>query len=109
MKNKHRAGYKSKKNEKNKISATNIIEPGKPKKIRRFTKLSINILGHRKLTPFISVISLVLNRLPIASTNKNELVESSAWLISIQKLASIRDDWPLIIHIVNQCISTTVE
>jgi hypothetical protein len=36
-------------------------------------------------------------------------VDKRAWLISIQKLASIKDDWPLITHIVSQCISTTVE
>jgi hypothetical protein len=37
------------------------------------------------------------------------LVESKAWLIIIQKLDSIKLDWPLTIHIVSQCISTTVE
>ena len=69
-----------------------MIEPGKPKKISKFTKLNKNNLGHIKLIPLISVINRVLNRRPIASTNKNELVESSAWLINIQKLASIRAD-----------------
>jgi hypothetical protein len=54
-------------------------------------------------------MSLVLNLLAIASTNKNELVDISAWLISIQKLANIKFDWPLTIQMVNQCISTTVE
>ena len=84
-------GYKSKKKLKNNISATNIIEPGNPKNIKRFTRLTKKSLGHRKFTPLISVISLVLNRLPIASTSKNELVESNAWLISMQKLASINE------------------
>jgi hypothetical protein len=37
------------------------------------------------------------------------LVDNKAWLIIIQKLDSIKFDWPLTIHIVNQCISTTVE
>jgi hypothetical protein len=55
------------------------------------------------------VIRRVLKRRPIASTSKNELVESRAWLINIQKLASIKADCPLITQIVSQCISTTVE
>jgi hypothetical protein len=37
------------------------------------------------------------------------LVDNKAWLIIIQKLDSIKFDWPLTIHIVSQCISTTVE
>jgi hypothetical protein len=45
----------------------------------------------------------------MASTNKNEFEDNKAWLISIQKLANIKADWPLIIQMVNQCISTTVE
>lgn len=102
-------GYKSKKNEKNKISATNIIDPGKPKNTKRFSKLTKKSFGHIKLTPLISVIKRVLKRLPIPSTSKNEFVDKRAWLINIQKLASIKDDCPLITHIVNQCISTTVE
>ena len=73
-------------------SATNIIDPGNPKKISRLTRLTMNNLGQIKFTPFTSVISLVLNRLPTASTSKNELVERSAWLISIQKLANISED-----------------
>jgi hypothetical protein len=103
------SGYKSKKKLKNKISATNMIEPGNPKNIKRFTRLTKNNFGQRKFTPLISVINLVLNLRPIASTNKKELVDKSAWLISIQKLASISEDWPLMTHIVSQCISTTVE
>jgi hypothetical protein len=50
-----------------------------------------------------------LKRLFIASTKRNELVDKRAWLINIQKLANIKQDCPLITHIVNQCISTTVE
>jgi len=45
-----------------------------------------------KFIPLISVISLVLNLLAIASTNRNELVESKAWLIIMQKLESIKLD-----------------
>jgi hypothetical protein len=86
-----------------------MIEPGKPKKTKEFTKVTRKSLGHRKFIPLTSVISLVLKRRPMASTKKKELVDSKAWLISIQKLASIRADWPLMTHIVNQCISTTVE
>ncbi len=102
-------GKRSKKKLKNKNSAIKKIDPGKPKKINKLTKLIKNNLGHKKFTPLISVINRVLNRLLIASTRRNELVESKAWLISIQKLASIKHDWPLITHIVSQCISTTVE
>lgn len=91
-KNKQRAGYKSKKKLKKRISATNIIDPGNPKKISRFTKLIRKSFGHKKFIPLISVISRVLNLRPMASTSKNEFVESSAWLISIQKLANISDD-----------------
>lgn len=54
------------------------IEPGNPKKIKQFIKLIKNSLGHKKLIPLTSVINLVLNRLFIASTSKNELVESRA-------------------------------
>jgi hypothetical protein len=75
---KHSKGYKSKKNEKNKISAMNIIDPGKPKKTRRFIKLTKKSLGHKKFTPFISVTKRVLNLRPIPSTNKKELVDSNA-------------------------------
>jgi len=109
MKNRQRSGNRSKKKLKKSISAINIIDPGNPKKIKQLTKLTRKSLGHKKLIPFISVISLVLNLRPIASTNKKELVDNKAWLISIQKLANISADCPLIIQIVNQCISTTVE
>ena len=78
MKNKHSAGYRSKKKLKNRISATNMIEPGKPRKINKLTNASKNSLGHKKLTPLISVISRVLNLLPIASTSRKELVDKSA-------------------------------
>lgn len=97
------------KKEKNKNSETKKIEPGNPRNIKVFNKAHKNNLGHKKFIPLISVISLVLNLLAIASTNKNELVESKAWLISIQKLANIKFDCPLTTQIVNQCISTTVE
>ena len=105
----HNIGNKSKKKLKNRNSAIKKIEPGKPKKIKQFTKLSKNNLGHKKLIPLISVISRVLNLRLIASTNRKEFVERRAWLISIQKLASIKQDWPLMTHMVSQCISTTVE
>jgi hypothetical protein len=68
------------------------MEPGKPKKISEFKRIAKNNLGHKKLIPLTSVINLVLNRRATASTNKNELVESNAWLINIQKLASIKFD-----------------
>jgi hypothetical protein len=71
-------GNKSKKNEKNKNSDTKKIEPGKPKKIKVFSSAQRNSLGHMKFIPLISVINLVLNLLAIASTSKNELVDSSA-------------------------------
>ena len=86
-----------------------MIEPGKPKNINKFTKLTKNSLGHKKLIPFTSVISLVLKRLPIASTSKKEFVDKRAWLINIAKLASINGECPLNTQIANQCISTTVE
>jgi hypothetical protein len=86
-----------------------MIDPGKPKKIKQFINPIRNSLGQRKFKPLISVINRVLKRRPIASTKRNELVESNAWLISIQKLASIKADWPEMTQIVNQCISTTVE
>jgi hypothetical protein len=57
-----------------------------------FNKATKNSLGHKKFKPLISVISLVLNRLATASTNKNEFVDNKAWLISIEKLANIRAD-----------------
>lgn len=79
-------------NEKNRNSETKNIDPGKPKKIKVLTNIAMNSLGHIKLTPFISVISLDLNLRATASTSKNEFVDNKAWLISIQKLASIRLD-----------------
>ena len=78
IKNIHKIGNKSKKKLKNKNSAMKKIEPGKPKKIKQLTKLNKNNLGHKKLIPLTSVISRVLNRRLIASTNKNELVDKSA-------------------------------
>jgi len=109
IKNKHRRGKRSKKKLKNKNSAIKKIDPGKPKNIKQLTKAHKKSFGHKKFIPLTSVIKRVLNRLFIASTIKNEFVESRAWLINIQKLANIKHDCPLITHIVNQCISTTVE
>jgi hypothetical protein len=109
IKNKHNTGKRSSKKLKNKVSAIKKIDPGNPKKTSKFTKLTKNNLGQRKLIPLISVIRRVLNLRLMASTSKNEFVESNAWLINIQKLAIIKQDWPLITHIVNQSISTTVE
>jgi hypothetical protein len=63
---------------KNKTSAMKKIDPGNPKNIKQFTKLTRNNLGHRKLIPLISVTSRVLNLLLIASTKKNELEERIA-------------------------------
>ena len=85
-------GKRSKKKEKNKNSDTKNIEPGKPRKISVFNSAHKNSFGHMKFIPLISVISLVLNLRAIASTKRKELVESSAWLIIIQKLASIKLD-----------------
>lgn len=78
IKNKHNKGNKSKKKLKKRISETNIIEPGKPKKTKQFNKLTKNSLGHKKFIPLISVINRVLKRRPMASTNKNELVDKRA-------------------------------
>ena len=77
-KKKDRTGNKSKKKEKNKNSETKKIDPGKPKKIKVFSSMAKNNLGHKKFSPPISVINRVLNRLATASTNKKELVESRA-------------------------------
>ena len=86
-----------------------MIVPGNPRKINRLRRPREKSFGHRKFIPPTSVTSLVLNLRPIASTRRNELVESRAWLISIEKEANINADWPLRIQIVSQCISTTVE
>ena len=109
IKKKAANGNKSKKNEKKRISDTKNIEPGNPKNISIFRRVTKNNFGHKKFKPPTSDINLVLNLRAIASTSKKELVDIRAWLISIAKLANIRFDCPLIIHIVNQCISTTVE
>lgn len=109
MKKIHSIGNKSRKKPKKRISETNIIEPGNPKKTNEFSKEVRKSFGHKKFKPLTSVIRRVLNRLAIASTSKNEFVDKSAWLISIQKLANIKTDCPLTTQIVNQCISTTVE
>lgn len=109
IKNRQSSGNKSKKKLKNRTSAIKKIDPGKPKKTKQLIKLIKNNLGHKKFIPLTSVIKRVLNLLLIASTNKNEFEDNKAWLISIQKLASNKQDCPLITQIVNQCISTTVE
>lgn len=80
------------KNEKNKNSETKNMDPGKPKKIKVLSSAHKKSFGHKKFIPLISVISLVLKRRAMASTSKKELVDSKAWLISIQKLASIKLD-----------------
>jgi hypothetical protein len=71
-------GNKSKKNVKKRNSDMKKIDPGNPRKIKVLSNIARNSLGHIKFIPLISVINLVLNRLAIASTNKNELVESNA-------------------------------
>lgn len=78
IKNIVKIGNKSKKKLKNMNSAIKKIDPGKPKKIKQFNKLTINNFGHKKLTPLISVINRVLNLLFIASTNKKEFVDNKA-------------------------------
>jgi len=105
----HRTGNKSKKKLKNNVSAIKKIEPGNPKNTNKLIRQIKNSFGHIKLIPLTSVINRVLKRRLMASTSRNELVDKSAWLISIQKLASISADCPLTTQIVNQCISTTVE
>jgi len=87
-----RIGKRSKKKAKKRNSAIKKTEPGKPKKIKQLTRAARKSFGAAKLTPLISVIKRVLNRRFMASTRRNELVESNAWLISIQKLASIKHD-----------------
>jgi len=77
-KNTAKTGKRSMKKEKNKNSETKKIEPGNPKKISVLSSAHKNNLGHKKFIPLISVISLVLNLLAIASTNKKELVDNSA-------------------------------
>jgi Txe/YoeB family toxin of Txe-Axe toxin-antitoxin module len=77
-KKQYKSGKRSNKKVKNRISEINIIEPGNPKKINKLIKHNKNSFGHKKFKPLTSVISLVLNRRAIASTNKNELVDKSA-------------------------------
>jgi|TARA_B110000971_G_C19702310_1_gene360411 hypothetical protein len=78
VKKRHTKGKRSKKKLKNKISETNIIEPGNPKKINKLTKLTKNNFGHKKLIPLTSVTKRVLNLRPIASTSRNEFVDKRA-------------------------------
>jgi hypothetical protein len=68
------------------------MDPGKPKNIKLLISIAINNFGHKKLIPDTSVIILVLNLLATASTSKKEFVDKRAWLINIQKLASIKLD-----------------
>jgi hypothetical protein len=86
------SGNRSKKKLKNRNSATKKIDPGKPKKIKVLVNVIKKSLGHKKLSPLTSVSNRVLKRRATASTNKNELVESRAWLISMQKLDIIKLD-----------------
>jgi hypothetical protein len=90
--NNAKKGNKSKKKEKNKNSETKNIDPGKPKKIKRFTNETRKSFGQRKFRPPNSVINRVLNRRAIASTRRKEFADNKAWLINIQKLANIRLD-----------------
>jgi len=78
MKIRQSKGKRSKKKLKNSISETNMMDPGKPKKTNEFTSPARKSLGQRKLIPLISVISRVLKRRAIASTNKKEFVDRSA-------------------------------
>ena len=55
-----------------------MIDPGKPKNTSKLIKPTRNNFGHRKFTPLISVTNRFLNRRPIASTSKKELVDNSA-------------------------------
>ena len=71
-------GYKSKKKLKKRNSAIKKMEPGKPKNTKQLIKLIKNSLGQKKFIPLTSVTNLVLYRLFIASTNKNELDDKSA-------------------------------
>ena len=96
-------------NEKKRISEINMMEPGNPKNTNRLRRATRKSFGDKKLIPLTSVIKRVLKRRPIASTSKNELVESKAWLMSIQKADNINAACPLMTHIMSQCISTTVE
>ena len=77
-KSKAKKGNRSKKKEKNKNSETKKIDPGKPKKIKRFISETKKSFGHRKFKPPNSVINRVLNRRAIASTSKKEFVDNKA-------------------------------
>lgn len=109
IKKKHKRGNRSKKKLKKRNSAIKNIEPGKPKNTKQFINVIINNFGHKKLIPLISVIKRVLKRRLMASTKRNELVDNKAWLINIQNPDKYKLLYPLTIHMVNQCISTTVE
>lgn len=78
IKKRAHSGNRSKKNEKNSISEMKNIDPGKPRNINILSRVNKNSLGHMQFSPFISVISLVLNLRDNASTSKNEFVEIKA-------------------------------
>lgn len=102
------AGKRSIKNEKKRISETNVKDPGNPRNNKQFMKDKINSLGQRRFNPLSSVMSRVLKRLLIASTSKNALAERSAWLTSMANPANMMGEEPEKIQMVSQCISMTV-
>jgi hypothetical protein len=78
IRKRQRKGKRSNKKLKNRTSAMKKIEPGKPKKTKQLRRLIKKSLGHKKLTPPISVIRRVLNLRLTASTKKKELDDRSA-------------------------------
>jgi len=74
----HKSGNRSNKKLKNNTSAMKKIDPGNPKKTKQFKRLIRKSFGHKKFTPLISVINLVLNLRFKASTRKKEFEESKA-------------------------------
>lgn len=101
-------GNTSKAKVKNRTSAIKNNVPGNPKNTNKFIIENKNNLGHIKFIPDNSVVNLVLNLLEIESTNRKELVDISAWLISIANPEYHNIELPLITHKTNQCISATV-
>lgn len=84
-------------------------DPGNPKNISKFTRVTKNKFLEKKLTDETSVINLDLARLEIESKIIKNEVESIAWAISIQYDARNIFDKPNNKDNVNQCISITVE
>jgi hypothetical protein len=78
IKNRDSSGNRSKKNEKKRNSETKKMDPGKPRNIKVLISTIRKSFGQMKFNPLISVMSLVLNLRAIASTSRNEFVESSA-------------------------------